>query len=71
MTPREFVLRSQRRLELTDGELAQLCGSCRTAVVNWRSGRHEPNARAVLAIVDRLVEQNASGRGLPPSSDGT
>jgi DNA-binding transcriptional regulator YiaG len=56
VTPRDFVLRAQRRLELTDGELARLCGSCRTAVVNWRSGRHEPSGRAVLAIVDRLVE---------------
>lgn len=53
---REFVLRAQRRLALTDGELARLCGTCRTAVVNWRSGRHEPSGRAVLAIVDKLVE---------------
>ena len=65
---REFVLRAQRRLELTDGELARLCGTCRTAVVNWRSGRHEPSGRAVLAIVNRLVEQNAIGAGLPPST---
>ena len=56
MTPREFVLRSQNRLGLTDGELARLCGSCRTAVVGWKAGRHEPRSRAVLAIVDRLVE---------------
>lgn len=56
MTPREFILRSQRALELTDSELARLCGTCRTAVVGWKAGRHEPRARAVLAIVDRLVE---------------
>ena len=53
---REFVLRAQRRLELTDGELARLCGCARTSVVHWRSGRHEPSGRAVLAIVDKLVE---------------
>ena len=71
MTPREFVLRAQRRLELTDGELARLCGCVRTSVVHWRSGRHEPNARAVLAIVDTLIERNASGLGLPPATAGT
>ena len=54
--PREFVLRAQRVLCVTDGELARLCDVGRTCVANWRSGRHEPSGRAVLAIVDRLVE---------------
>lgn len=60
MTPRDFILRAQRRLELTDGELARLCGMNRTAVVNWKSGRHEPSGRAVLAIVDRLVVESTA-----------
>ena len=56
MTPREFVLRAQRVLNMTDGELAELCGAHRNTVVSWRVGRHEPSGRAVLAIVDKLVE---------------
>lgn len=68
MIAREFVLRAQRRLALTDSELAELCGAHRNTVVSWRVGRHEPSGRAVLAIVNRLVEQNAIGAGLPPST---
>ncbi len=55
MTPRDFVLRAQSRLGLTDSELGRLCGVGRCAVSGWRSGRHAPSGAAVLAIVDALM----------------
>lgn len=54
---RDFVIRAQAVLGLDSRSLAALCGVSRTAVVNWRTGRHRPSGEAVLRIVGALMER--------------
>lgn len=70
MTPRDFVLRAQSRLGLTDSELGRLCGVGRCAVSGWRSGRHAPSGAAVLAIVDELMSRLPTPVAYPERETG-
>ena len=52
---REIVAQHRLRLDLTKGQLAELCGISRTTLYRIESGRHEPTPAMVAAIEHALL----------------
>ena len=60
MTLGEIIKAERKKKNLTQKQLASLCGASHTSICEWERGSHRPNLTSIVALATVLGEQFAA-----------